>query len=91
MELNNHKLYELKLFAIFMIDEGAALDEYCEICDERELRPEFIRRMRKIQKEPVIYVGSAKNLDLLIRGPRHPRTSLIYVDRKRDRKQLQKA
>ena len=52
-----------------MMDEGAILDEYCEICDgDRPLRPEFIRRMLKQQNGPKIHFGSIEELDRLIRS-----------------------
>jgi len=46
-------------------DKSHAINEmarqYKEIILESEIRPEYIRKLRKIQKEPIIRIGTAKD------------------------------
>ncbi len=38
--------------------------------DEPELRPEFIKKMKKIAKQPSIHVGTVENLKKLVESLR---------------------
>ena len=41
--------------------EDLTLDQYCPICDTKEVKPEYVKKLKRISKQHAIKVGTAKD------------------------------